>query len=70
MPAEKIERVWAPAGLDLGASTPEEIALSIVSQMVALRRGGSVKALKELDLKLKTAVTDKVILQCDGGATG
>ena len=70
MPAEKIERVWAPAGLDLGASTPEEIALSIVSQMVALRRGGSVKALKESDLKSKTAVTDKVIHQCDGGATG
>lgn len=70
MPAEKIERVWAPAGLDLGASTPEEIALSIVSQMVALRRGGSVKALKESDLKSKTAVTEKVIHQCDGGATG
>jgi len=38
---EKLARVWAPAGLDLGAATPEEIALSIVSQMVALRRGGT-----------------------------
>jgi xanthine dehydrogenase accessory factor len=36
-----LSRVWAPAGLDLGAQTPEEIALSIVSQIVALRRGGS-----------------------------
>jgi xanthine dehydrogenase accessory factor len=70
MTAEKIERVWAPAGLDLGASTPEEIALSIVSQMVALRRGGSVKALKESDSKSKSAVTDKVIHQCEGGGTG
>src|SRR5271168_717734 len=52
MSAEKIERVWAPAGLDLGASTPEEIALSIVSQMVALRRGGTVSPIhfKETDL--------------------
>jgi len=38
---EEIDRVWAPAGLDLGAASPEEIALSIVSQMVAIRRGGS-----------------------------
>ena len=36
---EKVERVWAPAGLDLGAAGPEEIALSIMSQIVALRRG-------------------------------
>ena len=69
MPAEKIQRVWAPAGLDLGASTPEEIALSIVSQMVALRRGSSVKALKESDSTSGRATTDKVIHQCEDGAT-
>jgi|SRR5271169_14763 len=69
MSAEKIERVWAPAGLDLGASTPEEIALSIVSQMVALRRGGSVKALKESDSASKSAATDKVIHQCESDRT-
>jgi len=44
--ADKIESVWAPAGLDLGAATPEEIALSIMSQIVALRRSGSGKPLK------------------------
>src|SRR5258708_1118784 len=38
---EDLDRIWAPAGLDLGAVSPEEIALSIVSQMVAIRRGGS-----------------------------
>jgi xanthine dehydrogenase accessory factor len=67
MPVEKIQRVWAPAGLDLGASTPEEIALSIVSQMVAVRRGASVKALKESDSTSKSATTDKVIHQCEDG---
>ena len=36
---EKIAAVYAPAGLYLGAATPEEIALSVISQMVALRRG-------------------------------
>ncbi|HEY6271291.1 MAG TPA: XdhC family protein [Terriglobales bacterium] len=47
MPEEKLNRVWAPAGLDLGAATPEEIALSIMSQIVLLRRGGSGHALKQ-----------------------
>jgi xanthine dehydrogenase accessory factor len=65
MPAEKVERVWAPAGLDLGAATPEEIALSIVSQMVALRRGGSVRALKESSGSSESAVADRVIHQCE-----
>src|SRR5271168_3959858 len=52
LPEEKIATVWAPAGLDLGASTPEEIALSVISQMVALRRGGNVSPfhLKEAGL--------------------
>jgi xanthine dehydrogenase accessory factor len=65
MPAEKVERVWAPAGLDLGAATPEEIALSIVSQMVALRRGGSVRTLKESSGSSESAVADQVIHQCE-----
>jgi xanthine dehydrogenase accessory factor len=62
---EKVEMVWAPAGLDLGAATPEEIALSIVSQMVALRRGGSVKALKESNPAAESTAADRVIHQCE-----
>jgi xanthine dehydrogenase accessory factor len=34
-----LERISAPIGLDLGALTPEETALSIMSEIVALRRG-------------------------------
>ncbi len=63
--SEKVEMVWAPAGLDLGAATPEEIALSIVSQMVALRRGGSVKALKESNPAAASTAADRVIHQCE-----
>jgi xanthine dehydrogenase accessory factor len=71
--AEKVERVWAPAGLDLGAAGPEEIALSIMSQIVALRRGGSAASLKEKVAPAsdatteRSAVVDKVIRQCDVG---
>jgi molybdenum cofactor cytidylyltransferase len=35
-------RVHAPAGLALGAARPEEVALSVLSQIVAERRGGSL----------------------------
>jgi xanthine dehydrogenase accessory factor len=39
--AAALDRVMAPAGLDLGARTPEEIALCVMSEMVLIRRGGS-----------------------------
>jgi xanthine dehydrogenase accessory factor len=38
--AERLACVRAPAGLDIGAVTPEEIALSIVAEMVEVRRRG------------------------------
>jgi xanthine dehydrogenase accessory factor len=41
VPRGKLARVSSPAGLDLGAATPEEIALSIMAQIVALRRGAT-----------------------------
>src|SRR3546814_5696003 len=40
-PEQELDKVVARAGLDLGARTPEEIALSVISEIVALRRGGS-----------------------------
>jgi xanthine dehydrogenase accessory factor len=35
----RLARLKAPAGLDLGAITPDEIAVSIVAEIVAVRRG-------------------------------
>ena len=37
--AERLAKLKAPAGLDLGAITPDEIAISIVAEIVAVRRG-------------------------------
>lgn len=41
IPAEDEDRLRAPAGLDLGAEGPEEIAAAIVAEIVAIRRGRS-----------------------------
>jgi len=39
VPAERLEAVKAPIGLSIGAITPEEIAVSILAEVTAVRRG-------------------------------
>lgn len=46
VPAAQLDRVHSPMGLELNAETPEEIALSILAEIVMLRRGGDGKAMK------------------------
>jgi xanthine dehydrogenase accessory factor len=41
--SEKLARLKAPAGLDLGAITPDEIAISILAEIVAARRAGRAR---------------------------
>jgi len=38
LPREAFERVFAPMGLEIGAELPEEIAISVVAEMIAVRR--------------------------------
>jgi xanthine dehydrogenase accessory factor len=42
---QTLQRVRAPIGLDIGAVSPEEVALAILAEIVAERRGGSGAAL-------------------------
>jgi xanthine dehydrogenase accessory factor len=39
VPDEQLKKIHAPIGLDIGAVTPEEVALAILSEIVAERRG-------------------------------
>ena len=39
--AEALERVYAPIGLELGGTTPQEIAVAILAEIIAVRRCGS-----------------------------
>jgi len=44
---ELLARVHAPIGLDIGALTPEEIALSVMAEVVNARRGGTGRSLSD-----------------------
>jgi xanthine dehydrogenase accessory factor len=44
---ELLRSVHAPIGLDIGAQTPEEIAVAIAAELVRIRRGGSGTSLRE-----------------------
>jgi xanthine dehydrogenase accessory factor len=41
---ERLQSVYAPIGLDIGAITPQEIAVSIVAELVAVKHGKIAKA--------------------------
>jgi xanthine dehydrogenase accessory factor len=43
VPPDRLARLKAPAGLDLGAITPDEIAISILAEIVAVRRGAHAR---------------------------
>jgi xanthine dehydrogenase accessory factor len=58
IPEERIRAVRAPVGLDLGGRTPEEIALSIMAEIVAVRLGGSGASL-QMDERLFNIAREK-----------
>ncbi len=45
-PADKLFETYAPVGIDIGAETPEEISISIMAEIIKVRRGGSSQHLR------------------------
>jgi xanthine dehydrogenase accessory factor len=43
---EKLSRVHSPIGLELNAETPEEIAVSILAEIIKIRKGGTGQSMK------------------------
>jgi xanthine dehydrogenase accessory factor len=43
---EKLKRVHSPIGLELNAETPEEIAVSILAEIIMLRQGGDARSMQ------------------------
>jgi xanthine dehydrogenase accessory factor len=49
---EELSTIHSPLGLQLGAVTPEEIAVSILAEMIAVRRGIAAEGVKSLKMEL------------------
>jgi xanthine dehydrogenase accessory factor len=44
----KLKRIIVPAGLDVGSETPEEIAVSIAAELIAVRKNRDIQPLKDM----------------------
>lgn len=56
---EEFQRVYAPMGLEIGALAPEEIAISIVAELIAIRRNAESAAHKKLNYDPRSALTER-----------
>ncbi|HEX6039106.1 XdhC family protein [Longimicrobium sp.] len=61
--ADRLRAVHAPIGLDVGAETPEEIAVSIAAELVMIRRGGTGQPLRD-----RERVADRWVTRGRGAA--
>jgi len=64
LPIERVKEIRSPIGLDIKARTPEEIAVSIMSEILMFRLGGSGVAMKIEDSHL-TRIQEKVRIELE-----
>lgn len=53
IPRDRLATLHAPIGLDIGAQTPEEIAVSVAAELVLASRGGTGRPLGEVERVLE-----------------
>jgi xanthine dehydrogenase accessory factor len=66
VPSEELQRIKVPAGLDIGAVTPEEIALSIMAEIIQVRRA---RPIVQTEAPATVEATDPVCGMTVGVAT-
>jgi xanthine dehydrogenase accessory factor len=49
IPPARFADIHAPVGLDIGAETPDEIAVAVAAELVKIRRGGTGRSLRDLE---------------------
>ncbi len=61
-PQEQIDSINSPIGLDIGAVTPEEIAISIIAQVISFRRARGNTISKESNVKFNWPEFDEALV--------
>ena len=56
---EEFQRVYAPMGLAIGALSPEEIAVSVAAELIAVRRNAISSAHKKLEYQQRPALSER-----------
>ena len=60
---ELINKINAPIGLEIGAITPEEIAISIIAQVISIRRRSGISAVGTASAKVNGPDLDRYVLE-------
>ena len=69
MTEAELDRLASPIGLDLGARTPEETAVSIAAEIIAVRWGGQGSRLTDVDGPIHHPTSRHPATDLDGSAT-
>lgn len=66
--SQQLDRIHSPAGIEIGAVTPAEIALSVLAELVRIRRGAeSVERSLDSGKALQTDTTAETVMAEDSG---
>ncbi|MFQ6034889.1 MAG: XdhC family protein [Sedimentisphaerales bacterium] len=64
VPEQMLRRIYSPIGISIGAVTPEEIALSIVCELVKIRRLGSTSGANHMTIAFSNCLQEGPTVRC------